>query len=49
MVEFQSYVVYRPFVTYTYAVPEPATWGLLLVGFGLAGATLRRRKARIAA
>ena len=25
------------------AVPEPATWGLLLAGFGLAGFALRRR------
>lgn len=27
------------------AVPEPATWGLMIVGFGMAGAGLRRRKA----
>ena len=26
------------------AVPEPATWAMLLVGFGMAGASLRRRK-----
>ncbi len=26
-------------------VPEPATWGLMLAGFGLAGAALRRRRA----
>jgi hypothetical protein len=26
-------------------VPEPASWGLMLIGFGLAGATLRRRRA----
>ncbi|MHB8528229.1 MAG: PEPxxWA-CTERM sorting domain-containing protein [Caulobacteraceae bacterium] len=25
------------------AVPEPATWAMLIVGFGLAGAALRRR------
>jgi hypothetical protein len=30
------------------AVPEPATWALMISGFGLAGATLRRR-ARITA
>lgn len=29
----------------TPAVPEPATWALLLLGFGLVGATLRRRSA----
>ena len=27
------------------AVPEPATWGLMILGFGLAGASLRRRRA----
>lgn len=27
------------------AVPEPATWALMMVGFGLAGAALRRRPA----
>lgn len=25
------------------AVPEPATWGMMLVGFGIVGATVRRR------
>ena len=28
-------------------VPEPATWGLMLVGFGAIGAVLRRRQAAI--
>lgn len=27
----------------TGAVPEPATWAIMIAGFGLAGATLRRR------
>ncbi len=27
------------------AVPEPATWALMLTGFGLAGSALRRRRA----
>ena len=31
------------------AVPEPATWGLMIGGFGLAGAALRRRRAEVAA
>jgi hypothetical protein len=31
------------------AVPEPATWGLMLVGFGGLGAMLRRRRAGLAA
>lgn len=29
-------------------VPEPAAWGLMIIGFGAAGATLRRRRALIA-
>ena len=29
------------------AVPEPATWALMIVGFGVAGAGLRRRGARV--
>ncbi|MDE2619485.1 MAG: PEPxxWA-CTERM sorting domain-containing protein, partial [Sphingomonadales bacterium] len=31
--------------TQTAAVPEPATWALMMAGFGLVGAALRRRKA----
>ena len=31
------------------AVPEPASWALMITGFGLAGATLRRRRAALAA
>lgn len=27
------------------SVPEPATWGMLILGFGMAGGMLRRRKA----
>ncbi len=27
------------------AVPEPAAWGLMIMGFGLVGASLRRRRA----
>jgi hypothetical protein len=26
------------------AVPEPASWAMLMAGFGLIGATMRRRK-----
>ena len=31
------------------AVPEPATWALMIGGFGLAGAALRRRRTAVAA
>ncbi|HEY0436812.1 MAG TPA: ice-binding family protein [Phenylobacterium sp.] len=31
------------------AVPEPASWALMLAGFGLAGAALRRRQAALGA
>jgi len=31
------------------AVPEPATWGMMIMGFGLAGATIRRRRTAVAA
>lgn len=31
------------------AVPEPATWGMMIVGFGMAGVAFRRRKAAVAA
>jgi hypothetical protein len=29
-------------------VPEPATWAMLIAGFGLVGATVRRRRAAVA-
>jgi hypothetical protein len=32
----------------TISVPEPATWALLIMGFGGAGAALRRRRAAVA-
>jgi hypothetical protein len=28
--------------------PEPGAWGLMIMGFGLAGVTLRRRRAALA-
>ncbi len=31
------------------AVPEPATWAMMITGFGLAGAALRRRRAGLGA
>ncbi|THD61660.1 MAG: PEP-CTERM sorting domain-containing protein [Phenylobacterium sp.] len=30
-------------------VPEPASWALMIAGFGMAGATLRRRRVAVAA
>jgi hypothetical protein len=30
------------------AVPEPATWAMMITGFGLAGAAMRRRRASLA-
>lgn len=32
----------------TAGVPEPATWGMMIAGFGLMGGVLRRRKATVA-
>jgi Domain of unknown function (DUF4394)/PEP-CTERM motif len=31
-------------ITATGAVPEPATWGMMILGFGIIGSTLRRRQ-----
>ena len=30
------------------SVPEPATWALMILGFGMTGAALRRRQAKVA-
>jgi hypothetical protein len=32
----------------TAAIPEPATWAMMIIGFGAAGAMIRRRKAMVA-
>ncbi|RYD23268.1 MAG: PEP-CTERM sorting domain-containing protein [Lysobacteraceae bacterium] len=32
----------------TAAVPEPASWAMMIVGFGAVGATMRRRKGKVA-
>jgi hypothetical protein len=31
------------------AIPEPGTWALMISGFGLMGAALRRRRATVGA
>jgi hypothetical protein len=41
---YSNAVLYRS--TAVAAVPEPGTWALMLVGFGAAGASLRRRRSR---
>ena len=50
---FQSNFSPRNFngsITYSIgAVPEPASWALLIAGFGLTGAVARRRRAAVAA
>lgn len=33
--------------TFTFAVPEPATWGMMILGFGAIGAAMRMRRRRI--
>lgn len=40
---------FSTFVSPVAAVPEPATWAMMIVGFGMAGATIRRRRAPLTA
>jgi Trypsin/PEP-CTERM motif len=45
--EFSGYVpvyIHEDFITSAMAVPEPASWAMLIIGFGLTGATMRRRR-----
>ncbi len=49
--EFSGYVpvyIHTDFIAST-AVPEPASWAMLIAGFGLTGATMRRRRTRAVA
>lgn len=39
-----SVAPYTPVINPTGGVPEPASWALLMTGFGLLGATMRRRR-----
>lgn len=43
-----SYIAAAGTIGAVSAVPEPASWGLLMAGFGLLGLALRRRKSKIA-
>ena len=40
----ELYVLADSYSTNVSAVPEPATWTMMILGFGLAGASLRRRR-----
>jgi hypothetical protein len=40
----QAFVTHIPGDSTTIGVPEPATWGMIVLGFGLLGSALRRRK-----
>ena len=45
--EFSGYVpifIHTDFIGSALAVPEPGTWTMLIAGFGLTGATMRRRR-----
>ena len=45
--EFSGYVpifIHTDFIGSAMAVPEPGTWAMLIAGFGLTGATMRRRR-----
>lgn len=39
---------YRAVINATGAVPEPSTWALLILGFGLVGGAMRRRSGEVA-
>nr|WP_310497035.1 PEPxxWA-CTERM sorting domain-containing protein [Sandarakinorhabdus sp.] len=47
----QDWAVGPQYVNYAFfdAVPESSTWAMLIAGFGLVGASMRRRKAVLAA
>ena len=42
--QMQAFVTYLPGNNVQLGVPEPATWGMIVLGFGLLGSALRRRK-----
>ena len=45
--EFSGYVpifIHQDFIASAMAVPEPSSWALMIAGFGLTGAAMRRRR-----
>ena len=47
--EFSGYVpvsIHADFITSAMGVPEPATWALMILGFGAVGGAMRRRQAK---
>jgi hypothetical protein len=45
--EYSGYVpvnIHKDFIASAMAVPEPSSWAMLIAGFGLVGATARRRR-----
>jgi len=46
---YSSDTAFRTYADVTGGVPEPATWALMILGFGAAGSLLRRRRASGAA
>ncbi len=48
--EFSGYVptyIHYDFIANNAAVPEPATWGMMILGFGLVGAGMRSRSRKV--
>jgi hypothetical protein len=45
----RDWAVGAQYTNFAFAVPEPASWALMIVGFGLTGAAMRRRRVAVAA
>ncbi|MCU0892508.1 MAG: PEPxxWA-CTERM sorting domain-containing protein [Sandarakinorhabdus sp.] len=41
--------IHESFITAALGVPEPQSWAMLIAGFGLTGAAMRRRRAKVVA